>query len=88
MSWKEAMSQAAKGWRLPTVDELKTLIVKECSNPAIDEAAFPDMELYKLWYWTSTDTGSSVWYVAFGSGTIHNADRTDLNAVRLVRDGR
>ena len=39
------------------------------------------MELYKLWYWSSTDTGTSVWYVAFGSGSVHNADRTDLNAV-------
>lgn len=88
MSWKDAMSQAVGGWRLPSVDELKTLIATRCSNPAIDEQAFPDMELYKLWYWSSTDTGNSVWYVAFGTGTVHNADRTDLNAVRLVRSGQ
>jgi len=85
MTWQEAMGQAADGWRLPTVDELKTLIASNCSSPAINEEVFPDMELYKLWYWTSTDTGSSVWYVAFGAGSVHNADRTDLNAVRLVR---
>lgn len=88
MSWQEAMARAAGGWRLPTIDELKTLIANNCSNPAINEEVFPDMELYKLWYWTSTDTGTSVWYVAFGSGSVHNADRTDLNAVRLVRSGR
>lgn len=87
ITWKEAMSQAHDGWRLPTVDELKGLIAANCSNPAINEEVFPDMELYKLWYWSSTDTGSSVWYVAFGSGSVHNADRTDLNAVRLVRAG-
>ncbi len=85
MTWGQAMSQAVGGWRLPTVDELKSLIASNCSNPAINEEVFPDMELYKLWYWSSTDTGSSVWYVAFGSGSVHNADRTDLNAVRLVR---
>lgn len=88
MSWQDAMNQAVGGWRLPTVDELKTLIAPGCSNPAINEQVFPDMELYKLWYWTSTDTGSSVWYVAFGTGTVHNANRTDLNAVRLVRSGQ
>ncbi len=87
MSWAEAMKQAGGGWRLPSVDELKTLIASNCSNPAINEEVFPDMELYKLWYWSSTDTGSSVWYVAFGGGSVHNADRTDLNAVRLVRSG-
>ena len=87
MTWNDAMSHAVGGWRVPTIDELKTLIAPECSNPAINEVVFPDMELYKLWYWTSTDTGSSVWYVAFGSGSVHNADRTDMNAVRLVRGG-
>jgi hypothetical protein len=85
MTWTEAMTQAVAGWRLPTLDELKSLIASNCANPAINEQVFPDMELYKLWYWSSTDTGSSVWYVAFGSGSVHNADRTDLNAVRLVR---
>ena len=88
MIWKEAMSQAVNGWRLPTIDELKTLISPTCTNPAINEDAFPDMELDKLWYWTSTDTGSSVWYVAFGTGSVHNADRTDMSAVRLVRSGK
>lgn len=88
MSWEAAMSQAGGGWRVPTIDELKTLIAPSCSNPAINEEVFPDMELYKLWYWTSTDTGSSVWYVAFGGGSVHNADRSDMNAVRLVRSGR
>jgi hypothetical protein len=88
IGWQEAMNQATGGWRLPTINELKTLIAPACTNPAINEEAFPDMELDKLWYWTSTDTGTSVWYVAFGTGTVHNADRTDLNAVRLVRTGR
>jgi hypothetical protein len=88
ITWQEAMNQARGIWRLPTVAELKTLIASNCTNPAINEAAFPDMELDKLWYWTSTDTGSSVWYVAFGTGSVHNADRTDMNALRLVRNGR
>ena len=88
MGWNDAMSQAAGGWRLPTIDELKTLIAPTCANPAINEEAFPDMELDKLWYWTSTDTGSSVWYVAFGTGSVHNANRTDMSAVRLMRSGK
>jgi len=68
MTWQEAMSQATGGWRVPSINELTSLISPTCSNPAINEEVFPDMELDKLWYWTSTDTGSSVWYVAFGTG--------------------
>lgn len=88
MTWQQAMSQASDGWRVPDRDELSTLISPACKNPAIDEQVFPDMELTKLWYWTSSENDASAWYVAFGGGSIRSGGRMDLNAVRLMRRGR
>jgi|ERR1700679_202674 Protein of unknown function (DUF1566) len=85
MSWTEAMHQGRNGWRLPTKDELLTLVAPAARDPAIDEQVFPDMEINKLWYWSGTEYGSSAWYVAFGSGSAHTAILIDTYAVRLVK---
>jgi Protein of unknown function (DUF1566) len=86
MSWQDAMSQGKQGWRLPTKDELLTL-VSASKDIAIDERVFPDMEFNKLWYWTSTRSESSTWYVAFGGGSAHLGVPGDRNSVRLVKGG-
>jgi hypothetical protein len=88
MPWREAMKQADSHWQLPTKDELESLIAAQCGSPAIDERAFPDMELAKLWYWTATSEGALAWYVAFGGGSVRSGGPLDLNSVRLVRRGR
>lgn len=85
MTWKEAQLRETALWRLPTRDELASLIATNCSNPAINETVFPDMELPKLWYWTSTESGGSVLYVAFGGGSVRESGPSDLDAVRLVK---
>jgi hypothetical protein len=88
MNWKEAMNHATAAWQLPTKDELSSLVSSACTNPAINENAFPDMELNKLWYWTRTPNDALVWYVAFGGGSLRSGGPLDLNSVRLVRHGR
>jgi hypothetical protein len=88
MSWPEAMKRADSRWQLPTRDELASLISADCGSPAIDERAFPDMELTKLWYWTGTSDGALAWYVAFGGGSVRSGGPLELNSVRLVRHGR
>jgi Protein of unknown function (DUF1566) len=88
MTWDEAKSQAQNGWRLPSKDELTTLLAPNCSKPAINEEIFPDLELDKLWYWTSSENGSFLaWLVNFADGNSNSYDRTDTGAVRLVRGG-
>ena len=88
MTWDEAKGQAGSGWRLPSKDELTTLIAPTCKKPAINEEAFPDLELDKLWYWTSSANGSFlVWLVDFADGNSSSFDSTDAGSVRLVRGG-
>ena len=88
LTWEDARKQATQGWRLPSKVELASLVEPACGSPAIDERAFPDVELTKLWYWSSTREGALVWYVAFGGGSLQQASATSWNAVRLVRDSR
>ena len=89
ISWEEAAAHATDGWRLPTRDELATLISPTCKNPAINEEGFPDLDLTKLWYWTSTVKGEYLaWLINFADGQFASYDRTDVGAVRLVRSGQ
>ncbi len=88
-------------WRLPTIDELKTLVYcskgvnKEsgwCNDgsekPTINQQAFPNTT---KWYWSGSphaDYSDSAWYVYFnyvGSGHVNRG--LDF-AVRLVRVGQ
>lgn len=89
MTWADAMSEASNDWRVPTRDELATLISPTCKNPAINEEVFPDMDLSKLWYWSSSESGEYLaWLGNFADGNFTNYDRTDVGAVRLVRGGQ
>ncbi|WP_200152950.1 DUF1566 domain-containing protein [Chromatium okenii] len=73
-------------WRLPTIDELKTLIVTG-QNPTINQQAFPNT--LSAWFWSASpnaSNSSSAWYVNFSSGFAGNYNRNVSNHVRLVRD--
>jgi hypothetical protein len=89
ITWDEAMQSAANGWRMPDKDELSTLLAPTCKNPAINEEAFPDMDLGKLWYWSSSPGGDYLaWLANFADGNFTSYDRTDVGAVRLVRSSQ
>ncbi|MBQ1784753.1 MAG: DUF1566 domain-containing protein [Gammaproteobacteria bacterium] len=73
-------------WRLPSKQELATLVTPHCVNPAIDLNTFPNTP--SAWFWTasSEDGGThAAWYVNFDVGQSHIDDRNLPNAVRLVR---
>jgi hypothetical protein len=85
----EAQRQGGNGWRVPTLDELKTLIAYSKVQPAINKVAFPNMDLTRLSYWTSTPDGEVyAWSVLFFDGRIDNVHRAAVKAVRLVEDKR
>lgn len=71
-------------WRLPTQDELLSLVATHCSNPAINLKVFPGT--VSAAYWTSASPGGTgQWSVNFSDGfeEIFNANRP--SALRLVR---
>jgi PKD repeat protein len=90
----------ASDWRLPSVDELESLVVYGLSGPAIDTAWFPNASGTSFWS-SSTDVEAgyayTAWYVSFSTGVVNSSDRGRaatgnplLNnlRVRLVRTGQ
>jgi len=82
----KAVEAMGEGWRLPTVDELQTIVDRTKYSPAIDADAFPDTE--NDWYWTSTACAwneSARWVVYFYGGVVYGLHVDCYACVRAVR---
>lgn len=74
-------------WRLPTVDELKTLLKpKEMNGDLYIDPIFDNKQ---GWCWTSdTCTSGGAWRVGFFMGDVKRGDIDDSSYVRAVRSGK
>jgi len=100
LTWKDAIKACKeldfaehKDWRLPTVEELRSIIDyargAKKNEPAIDTKFFPDTKC--SWYWTSTPCAFSegaAWCVSFGGGDVSLDDEDNLEYVRPVRSSQ
>lgn len=92
-TWKEAMAYCDNlilaektDWRLPSLQELQSLVDYEKCDPAINSVYFPDTESSN--YWTNTkyvDTDHFSWYVNFYNGHVSAFDKSSYYCVRCVR---
>jgi len=89
--WKDALNYCntltlgGLKWRLPNINELKTLIVDKESKPLIDNAFKWTKSSF---YWSSTTKASDSresWCINFSSGGIWSANNGSTYYERLVR---
>ncbi len=79
------LNLAGSGWRLPAIEELKTIIDTNY-QPTIDPI-FTNVKS-EISYWSSTTSGygtNTAWGVYFGYGSMPYYYKTDTNYVRCVR---
>ena len=89
-TFQEALQQAGTKWRLPTKDELSSLVDKSRPDfPAIDSETFPGMNENVTGYWSNTPYNTErSWNVRFTSGIAADDINVRRFGVRLVRSGK
>jgi hypothetical protein len=73
-------------WRLPNINELRSLVNYAKVSPASDFPGIPT----DYFFWSSSsyvDNASSAWYVGFNIGNVSHDNRTNTYDVRCVRGG-
>jgi hypothetical protein len=71
-------------WRLPTVEELLSLVDKQCREPAINLRFFPATPASSLWSGNQSDPNA--WSVDFSAGHPFQSFKAGGKYVRLVRN--
>ena len=70
----QAAEQLGGSWRLPTLQELETLVCKKCEKPKVNEKYFPNISPEAYWTQTQNKLNSKMyWTVNFMTG--HNYSR-------------
>ncbi|MCC5816375.1 MAG: DUF1566 domain-containing protein [Leptospira sp.] len=94
LNWNDAIlncnsqTLAARTWRLPTLNELRTLMdILKATNPRIDETYFPSTEENTYWSSTSNSSPTTIaWRVNFTNTAIDRIAKTNTFPVRCVSD--
>jgi hypothetical protein len=82
----EQLTFVGKGWRLPSVSELQTIVDETRADPSVDPMAFPNAPTDHFWTSSSVSRFSSyVWTVSFSYGVSTFFDVNDTLRVRCVR---
>lgn len=84
---EEAVAKLGAGWRLPTRQELESLLDLSRHDPAIDTSKYLDTQ--SCAYWTSTPcawNSAGRWVVDFDYGGVDGPYRYGHACVRAVRD--
>jgi len=73
-------------WRLPSYDELKTVVDFGRSSPSVNTTFFPNTQSWG--YWSSTAGPSTAWLTYFDDGNRGPGTKSNAYYVRAVRGGR
>jgi hypothetical protein len=73
-------------WRVPKLPELASIAERQCKNPRINLAVFPDTPAEVFWSSSSRKAGDAEAFVlSFGADGVRYANKDEPHDVRLVR---
>lgn len=88
ISYCSGLTLSGKTWRLPQINELKTIVDKTlASGTTINNTIFP--QTIASFYWSSTTLSANTsfaWGVSFNNGFVINSNKTDPFSIRCVAD--
>ncbi len=90
---RQFASTLSGGWRIPTIEELYSIVEQECSNPAINSEVFPDVRDLGEGapYWSMTPVHEMpflIYFIDFINGRVDGHSEGFAMAVRLVKSNR
>lgn len=84
-----AIYKGRNDWRLPSKNELESMVKVDAYAPAIDTTAFPGTVSDRYWSSTNYAPGpANAWGVGFVDGRTNAGSKSAHNYVRLVRSGQ
>jgi len=88
LTYCSGLSLAGRTWRLPNINELRSIVDYTTLSPAIDSTAFPATATWGYWS-STTDALSSLkaWYILFVDGWTLPTPKTSSFNVRCVSSG-
>ncbi|MCB1173144.1 MAG: DUF1566 domain-containing protein [Leptospiraceae bacterium] len=88
LGYCNSLSLAGRSWRLPNVNELKSIVDYTTSNPSIDATKFPSTVAHNYWSaTTSVGDTTKAWIVAFATGYVESYSKASSCYVRCVSSG-
>lgn len=76
-------------WKIPSVEEFRSIIEWQCKSPAVDQLFFPGIDFYS--YWTrdkSKKNKDLVWVIDFLTGEAMYAHTSQKNYIIALREER